>query len=121
LLRSLACSSPTPLLSSFFFYSSAPPRSPPSSPPRPSSVLGSLPLVLAFSLVVSSAFPLGAGPLIGLSGLGPEVTRYARQFLVLRSEERRVGKEGRDRGAPYPDKKEGEREGAGAYRGGTNA
>jgi putative MATE family efflux protein len=45
--------------------------------------VGSLTLVLAFSLVVSSAFTLGAGPLIGLYGLDPEVARYARQFLVL--------------------------------------
>lgn len=45
--------------------------------------VGSLTLVVAFSLVVSSAFTLVTGPLIGLYGLDPEVARYARQFLVL--------------------------------------
>jgi putative MATE family efflux protein len=45
--------------------------------------VGSLTLVVAFSLVVSSAFVLATGPLIALYGLDPEVARYARQFLVL--------------------------------------
>jgi putative MATE family efflux protein len=45
--------------------------------------VGSLTLVVAFSLVVSSGFTLATGPLIGLYGLDPEVARYARQFLVL--------------------------------------
>jgi putative MATE family efflux protein len=45
--------------------------------------VGSLTLVVAFSLVVSSVFTLVTGPLIGLYGLDPEVARYARQFLVL--------------------------------------
>ena len=45
--------------------------------------VGSLTLVVGFSLVVSSVFTLVTGPLIGLYGLDPEVARYARQFLVL--------------------------------------
>lgn len=45
--------------------------------------VGSLTLAVAFSLVVSSAFTLATGPLIGLYGLDPEVARYARQFLVV--------------------------------------
>lgn len=45
--------------------------------------VGSLTLVVAFSLVVSSAFTLATGPLIGLYGLDPDLARYARQFLVL--------------------------------------
>jgi putative MATE family efflux protein len=45
--------------------------------------VGSLTLAVAFSLVVSSAFILLTGPLIGLYGLDPDVARYARQFLVV--------------------------------------
>jgi putative MATE family efflux protein len=45
--------------------------------------VGSLTLILAFSLVVSTAFAVGAGPLIGLYRLDPEVARYAYQFLAL--------------------------------------
>jgi putative MATE family efflux protein len=45
--------------------------------------VGSLTLVLAFSLVVSIAFALGARPLIGLYHLDPDVARYAQQFLGL--------------------------------------
>jgi putative MATE family efflux protein len=45
--------------------------------------VGSLTLEVAFSLVVSSAFTLFTGPLIGLYGLDPDVARYARQFLVV--------------------------------------
>lgn len=45
--------------------------------------VGSLTLAVAFSLVVSSAFTLFTGPLIGLYGLDADVARYARQFLVL--------------------------------------
>jgi putative MATE family efflux protein len=45
--------------------------------------VGSLTLVVALSLVVSSVFTLVTGPLIGLYGLDPEVARYARQFLVV--------------------------------------
>jgi putative MATE family efflux protein len=45
--------------------------------------VASLTLVLGFSVVVSAAFAIGAGPLIGLYGLEPEVARYAQQFLAL--------------------------------------
>jgi putative MATE family efflux protein len=45
--------------------------------------VGSLTLVLAFSVMVSAAFALGARPLIGLYSLDPDVARYAYQFLGL--------------------------------------
>jgi putative MATE family efflux protein len=45
--------------------------------------VASLALVVAFSVVVSAAFAIGTGPLIGLYGLEPEVARYACQFLAL--------------------------------------
>jgi len=45
--------------------------------------VASLTLVLGFSLVVSAAFALGAGPLIDLYDLDPEIARYAHQFLAL--------------------------------------
>ena len=45
--------------------------------------VGSLALMLALGLAVSAAFALGAGPLIALYHLDPEVARYAHQFLGL--------------------------------------
>jgi putative MATE family efflux protein len=45
--------------------------------------VGSLTLILAASLVVSSAMALGTGLLVGLYDLDPQVARYARQFLTL--------------------------------------
>lgn len=45
--------------------------------------VGSLNLVAAFALVVSAAFGLGTGALVGRYHLDPEVARYARQFLAL--------------------------------------
>jgi putative MATE family efflux protein len=45
--------------------------------------VGSLTLVLGFSLVVSTAFAIGAGPLIRLYHLDPDVERYAYQFIGL--------------------------------------
>jgi putative MATE family efflux protein len=45
--------------------------------------VASLALVLGFSVVVSASFAVGAGPLIGLYGLEPEVARNAHQFLAL--------------------------------------
>lgn len=45
--------------------------------------VGSLVLILALSLVVSVGFAVGAGPLVGLYRLEPEVDRYAHQFLAI--------------------------------------
>lgn len=45
--------------------------------------IASLTLVLAFSLVISVAFAIGTGPLVGLYDLDPEVARDARQFLAI--------------------------------------
>jgi putative MATE family efflux protein len=45
--------------------------------------IASLTLVFAFSLVISLAFAVGTGPLIGLYGVTPDVASYARQFLTI--------------------------------------
>jgi putative MATE family efflux protein len=45
--------------------------------------VGSLGLMLGLALVVSAGFVVGAGPLIDLYGLDPDVARYARQFLTV--------------------------------------
>ena len=45
--------------------------------------VGSLTLMLGFSLAVSAAFAIGARPLIGLYHLDPDVAHYAQQFLGL--------------------------------------
>jgi putative MATE family efflux protein len=45
--------------------------------------IASLTLVFAFSLVFSSAFAVGTGPLIRLYDLEPDVANYAREFLTI--------------------------------------
>ncbi|HUJ73578.1 MAG TPA: MATE family efflux transporter, partial [bacterium] len=45
--------------------------------------VGSLGLILALSVVVSTAVALTARPVLGLYQLDPQVERYGRQFLVI--------------------------------------
>ena len=45
--------------------------------------VGSLTLMSAGSLLVSAVFALGAGPLLSLYGLEPEVALYGKQFLTI--------------------------------------